>query len=174
MKACAAHVCASAALPCNSDHKIIDRKCDVAKETASLWLQQRLLLPRSVLCSLHIASTSFTCGSFLWHDHNFLSREEEVLMLSAAETHVPTVFGASKLFNPFCESAAIWWEHRATPPPSCWTPNHSCGASDYCNAIAKAERRVMKKNMTPATSHSNMWVCRRRSCCCFTNCSLRC
>lgn len=31
----------------------------------------------------------------------FLSREEEVLRLSAAETHVPTVFGASKTFNPF-------------------------------------------------------------------------
>lgn len=85
MKACRAHVC-TAALPCNSDHKIIDRKYDVAKETMSWWLQQRPYFSRYtvVAYTLHsqVSWVVPLCGVT-----TFFSREEEVSKLMAAETY---------------------------------------------------------------------------------------
>lgn len=92
MKLCRDHT--SAVSPCYSDQKIIDRKCDVAKETPSWCVQQRLF---SVCSAADYASHSQVsrvvslCGvTTIFFFYFFFNRIKEVSKLTAAETDIPT------------------------------------------------------------------------------------
>lgn len=118
------------------------------------------MLSNSVLCSgLHIASTSFTCGSCLRRDHIFFFffyREEEVSKLTAVETSLSTC-RHFKTLKQFSEQLRVW-RYDGIESLNLKKKTHSCSTSDYTDAIVKAEHRVMKKIMLNSIKTPETWL----------------
>lgn len=112
-----------------------------------------------VLCSgLHIASTSFTCGSCLRRDHSFFFTEKRKFQ-SLLRKHILTC-RRFKALNQFSERLWVWRYDGMESLNLKKKPKkpNSCSTSDYTDAIAKAEHWVMKKIMLNSIETPETWL----------------